>query len=201
SEVPVEIVLTPVETEGGLCVLASLVDLSARKRAEEELRRSNEELGQFAYVASHALQETVRTVASYLQLLEQRYGNKLDSSASEFIAIAVDGATRMQRLIDDLLSFSRVGTRADEMVPTGAGAAVDASLENLRAAIAECGARIERSDLPVVRADPMQLQRVFMNLIGNALKFRGAEPPLVRVAAARDGPFWRFSVADNGIGI
>jgi PAS domain S-box-containing protein len=201
TEVPVELALNPVEIDEGLFMLASIVDLSGRQHAGEELRRSNEELEQFAYVASHDLQEPLRTVASYLQLLEQRYGAKLDSAASEFIAIAVDGATRMQRLIDGLLSFSRVGTRAGEMVPTGAGMAVDGSVENLRAAIAESGARVESSDLPVVLADPMQLVRVFTNLIGNAIKFRGTEPPLVRIIAARDGAFWRFSVTDNGIGI
>jgi light-regulated signal transduction histidine kinase (bacteriophytochrome) len=201
TEVPVEIGLNPVSTDQGIGVLASVVDLSARKRAEEELRRSNEELERFAYVASHDLQEPLRTVASYVQLLERRYGDRLDADAAEFIAFAVEGAKRMQRLIDDLLSFSRVGTRGGEMVPTDSGAVVDISLENLTAAIAESEARIERDALPVVRVDPIQLQHLFTNLIGNALKFRGKTRPLVRISAERDGVFWRFSVSDNGIGI
>jgi PAS domain S-box-containing protein len=201
SKVPIEITLNPVETDTGLCALACVTDLTSRKRADEELRRSNAELQQFAYVASHDLQEPLRTVTSFLQLLERRYGDRLDADASEFIAIAVDGAARMQRLIEDLLSYSRVDTRGVALVPINAGVAVDASLQDLRAAIAESGARVERSELPRVLADPAQLQRVFTNLIGNALKFHGPEPPLVRIAAARDGAFWRFAVTDNGIGI
>jgi PAS domain S-box-containing protein len=201
TEVPVEIGLNPIETDDGLCVLASVVDLTARKRAEEELKRSNEDLERFAYVASHDLQEPLRTVASYVQLLERRYSGRLDADATEFIGFAVEGAKRMQRLIDDLLAFSRVGTRGGEMVAVDIGSVVDRSLENLGAAIAESDARVERGVLPTVHADPIQCQHLFTNLIGNALKFRGAARPLVRVDAVRDGPFWRFSVADNGIGI
>ena len=201
SEVPMEIELNPVETDDGLCVLAFVVDLSARKRAEEELRRSNEELEQFASVASHELREPLRTVASYVELLERRYGDKLDSAATEFIAIAADGAKRMQRMVDDLLLYSRVGSRGGEMVPTDSGVAFDTAIKNLGAAIAETEARVEHSALPVVRADASQLQRLFTNLIANAVKFRGTERPLVRIAAARDGAFWRFTVTDNGIGI
>ena len=201
TEVPVEIGLNPIETDGGLCVLASVVDLTARKRAEEELKRSNEELERFAYVASHDLQEPLRTVASYVQLLERRYSGKLDADATEFIAFAVEGAKRMQRLIDDLLAFSRVGTRGGEMVAVDSSRVVDLSLENLGAAIAESGARIERGTLPMVHADPIQCQHLFTNLVGNALKFRGTAAPVIRIDAARDGAFWRFSVADNGIGI
>ena len=201
TEVPVEIGLNSIETDDGPCVLASVVDLTARMRVEEELKRSNEDLERFAYVASHDLQEPLRTVASYVQLLARRYSGRLDSDATEFIGFAVDGAKRMQRLIDDLLAFSRVGTRGGEMVAVDSGPVVDRSLEDLGAAIAESGARIERGVLPVLRADPKQCQHLFTNLIGNALKFRGAAPPVVRVGAVRDGAFWRFSVADNGIGI
>jgi PAS domain S-box-containing protein len=201
SEVPVEIGLNPIETDDGLCVLASVVDLSARKRAEEELKRSNEELERFAYVASHDLQEPLRTVASYVQLLERRYGDKLDSDATEFIGFAVEGAKRMQRLIDDLLTFSRLGTRGGQLVATDAGIACATALEDLGAAIAEAGAHVEHSELPVVVADPKQLRHLFANLIGNALKFRGSANPTVRVVAAHVGAFWQFSVTDNGIGI
>jgi len=200
TEIPVEIGLNPIETDEGLFVLASVVDISARKRAEEELRRSNEELERFAYVASHDLQEPLRTVASYVQLLARRYRDKLDADAGEFIEFAVQGATRMQRLIEDLLAFSRVGTRAGALVPTDANAALDAALENLKAAAGE-GATLARDPLPKVLADPVQLGQLFTNLVGNALKFRGAEPPRVHIGAERDGTQWVFRVRDNGIGI
>jgi light-regulated signal transduction histidine kinase (bacteriophytochrome) len=201
AAIPVEIGLNPIETGEDLRVPASVSDLGAREHLERELRRSNEELAQFASVASHELREPLRNVASYLELLQRRCGDRLDSEAREFIAIAVDGALRMQRLLDDLLSLARVGTGAGEMVATDAGIAADAAIGSLAAAIADGGARVERSALPNVLADPVQLQRLFANLIGNAIKFRRAEPPIVRIAAARDGAFWRFSVTDNGIGI
>jgi PAS domain S-box-containing protein len=201
TEIPVEIGLNPVETDEGLFVLASIVDISARKRAELELRRSNEELERFAYVASHDLQEPLRTVTSYVQLLERRYGAALDDEAREFVGFAVDGAKRMQALIQDLLSFSRVGTRGAAPEPIGAEAAAEAALESLTAAIAETGAVITRDPLPKVLADAAQLRQLFVNLIGNALKFRGEEPPVVHLGAEREGRFWTLSVRDNGIGI
>jgi PAS domain S-box-containing protein len=201
TEVPVEIGLNPIETDDGMCVLASVVDISGRKRAEQELKRSNEELERFAYVASHDLQEPLRTVASYVQLLERRYADKLDADANDFIGFAVEGAKRMQRLIDDLLAFSRVGTLGGALIPIAADLPVDASIENLGAAIAESDAVIERAALPVVLGDATQLRLLFTNLIGNAIKFRGAERVTVRISAVRDGSFWRLSVSDNGIGI
>ena len=201
TEIPVEIGLNPIETDEGLFVLASVVDISARKRAEEELRRSNEELERFAYVASHDLQEPLRTVTSYVQLLARRYRDKLDADAGEFIEFAVQGAMRMQRLIEDLLAFSRVGTRAAALVPTDANAALDAALENLKAAAGEAGATLTRGPLPRVLADPVQLGQLFTNLVGNAVKFRGTEPPRVQIGAERDGTQWVFRVRDNGIGI
>ena len=201
TEIPVEIGLNPIETDEGLFVLASVVDISARKRAEEELRRSNEELERFAYVASHDLQEPLRTVTSYVQLLARRYRDKLDADAGEFIEFAVQGAMRMQRLIEDLLAFSRVGTRAAALVPTDANAALDAALENLKAAAGEAGATLTRGPLPTVLADPVQLGQLFTNLVGNAVKFRGTEPPRVQIGAERDATQWVFRVRDNGIGI
>jgi PAS domain S-box-containing protein len=201
SEVPVEIGLNPIKTDDGLRVLASVVDISARKRAELELRRSNEELERFAYVASHDLQEPLRTVSSYVQLIERRYQNKLDADGKDFINFAVEGAKRMQRLIEDLLAFSRVGTRGGVIAETASRDVFDAAIENLGAAIAEAGAVVERGDLPVVFADPTQLQGLFTNLIGNALKFRGESAPRVYVGAEPDGINWRFRVQDNGIGI
>ena len=200
-EIPVEIGLNPIETDEGVFVLASVVDISARKQAEEELRRSNEELERFAYVASHDLQEPLRTVASYVQLLERRYRDRLDQDAMDFIDFAVDGAKRMQRLIEDLLAFSRVGTRGADPVPTSAQSALTSAIGGLRAAIQEAGATITHDPLPDVLADPGQLEQVFANLIGNALKFRGAAPPHVHVSATANGAHHTFSVRDNGIGI
>jgi light-regulated signal transduction histidine kinase (bacteriophytochrome) len=201
TDVPVEIGLNPIETDEGMCVLASVVDIGARKLAELELKRSNEELERFAYVASHDLQEPLRTVASYVQLLERRYADKLDADAKEFIGFAVEGAKRMQQLIDDLLAFSRVGTRGAPLIPIASDLPLNISLENLGAAIAESNAVIERTALPVVLGDATQLRLLFTNLVGNAIKFRGVERATVRITAVRDGSFWRFSVSDNGIGI
>jgi PAS domain S-box-containing protein len=200
-EIPVEIGLNPVDTEEGGFVLASVVDITARKRAEDELRRSNEELERFAYVASHDLQEPLRMVGSYVQLLAKRYQGKLDADADEFIGYALDGALRMQRLIEDLLAFSRVGTRGAALVATDATGPWNAAVANLRLAIAESGATITAGPLPLVEADPGQLTHLFLNLVSNALKFRGAEPPRVEVSAVPDGRFWHFRVSDNGIGI
>ena len=200
-EVPVEIGLNPLETDEGLFVLASVVDITARKQAEQELRRSNEELERFAYVASHDLQEPLRMVGSYVQLLGKRYKGKLDADADEFIGYALDGALRMQRLIEDLLAFSRVGTRGAAFAPTDVNAVVDRALENVKLSIDEAGATITKDGLPTVLADAGQLEHLFLNLVSNALKFRGTAPPEIRLAAERRDREWLFSVRDNGIGI
>jgi PAS domain S-box-containing protein len=201
TEMPVEIGLNPIETDEGLFVLASVVDISKRKWAEDELRRSNEELERFAYVASHDLQEPLRMVGSYVQLLAKRYQGKLDADADEFIGYALDGALRMQRLIEDLLSFSRVGTRGEALLATDANAALGSALDNLKMAIEESHASVTQDRLPTVLADAGQLEHLFLNLVGNAIKFRGAEPPRVHVSSTRNGGTWQFSVRDNGIGI
>ena len=200
-EVPVEIGLNPVAGEGGTHVLASVIDITERKRVEDELRRSNEELERFAYVASHDLQEPLRMVGSYVQLLAKRYRGKLDADADEFIGYALDGALRMQGLIEELLAFSRVGTRGADPVPTDAGAAVAGALRSLKLAIEEAGATVTVGPLPTVLADPGQLEQVFLNLISNALKFRGSEPPEIQVSAERRDRVWELRVRDNGIGI
>ncbi|NPC82694.1 PAS domain-containing protein [Pyxidicoccus fallax] len=198
--------------EDAVAALAAVADAIAqgveRRRAEEalkqhaqELARSNEELQQFAYVASHDLQEPLRMVASYTQLLGRRYRGKLDADADEFIHYAVDGVTRMQRLIQDLLAYSRVGTRGREPKPVDAVRALERAKANLQASIQETGATVLSGALPQVFADETQLAQVFQNLIGNALKFHGAAPPHVEVSGEQRGTEVRFAVKDRGIGI
>jgi signal transduction histidine kinase len=166
-----------------------------------DLRRSNAELEQFAYVASHDLQEPLRKVASFTQLLQRRYGDQLDERADQYIDFAVDGAKRMQQLINDLLTFSRVGRTGEGREPVDMNVVAQSALANLATAIDEAGASIEIDDLPTVRGEPSLLAAVLQNLIGNAIKFRGDDPPRVRLTCRRDGDAWQFTVADNGIGI
>ncbi|MGP3931524.1 sensor histidine kinase [Nonomuraea sp. KM88] len=167
----------------------------------EELRRSNGELEQFAYVASHDLQEPLRKVASFTQMLEQRYGTQLDDRAKQYIHYAVDGAKRMQLLINDLLGFSRVGRVTSGKTAIESGVALDAALENLSAVIEDTGATVTRDELPRVTGNRMQLTRLFQNLVENAVKFRAEEPPRIHIGAERSGDMWEFSCSDNGIGI
>jgi PAS domain S-box-containing protein len=184
-------------------------EIAARERTErelaalvEELRRSNAELEQFAYVASHDLQEPLRMVSSYTQLLARRYQGRLDEDADEFICYAVDGANRMQILINDLLQYSRVGTRGRALAPTDTDQILEAALANLRVVLEETGAKVTFDGLPTVMGDPVQLSQLFQNLIGNAVKFRReGEKPTVHIGAERRGGEWLFSVGDNGIGI
>ena len=201
SQIPVEIALNPIETEEGLFVLASVVDISPRKKAEEELRRSNEELERFAYVASHDLQEPLRTIASYVQLLSRRYRDQLGGEAAEFIDFAVAGAARMQRLIEDLLAFSRVSTQQHVPQPIDAEAVLLESLDDLRASIVASDAVITHDRLPRVSADAGHIEQLFTNLIGNALKFRGIDAPRIHIDVSRQGRFWQFAVGDNGVGL
>jgi signal transduction histidine kinase len=183
-------------------------EIAVRKKAEavlvqrsQETARSNAELEQMAYVASHDLQEPLRMVVSYLQLLEQRYDGRLDADAHEFIGFAVDGAKRMQALIDDLLTYSRLGTKAKPLQPTDCMAVMETTLRSLRMAIEENSAQIQCAGLPVVMGDAAQLTQLFQNLIANAIKFRGAQAPQIAVRAEPEDGFWRFEVQDNGIGI
>jgi light-regulated signal transduction histidine kinase (bacteriophytochrome) len=165
-----------------------------------ELERSNADLEHFAHVASHDLQEPLRMVMSYLQLLEKRYKGKLDSDADEFIAFAVDGAGRMRELIQGLLAYSRVSTQGEEFESVACGEVLDQATANLEETVRESGAVLTQDPLPTVAADRTQLIQLFQNLIGNAIKFHGEEPPRIHVSAENTGAEWRFSVRDNGIG-
>ena len=184
-------------------------DVSERRRADEKLRNlleelktSNADLEQFAYVASHDLQEPLRTVTSYLQLLQKKYRDRLDADANEFIGFAADAALRMRGLIRDLLEYSRVERRGKPLEPTDSGAILRNAMHNLASVIAEEGATLETGPMPRVMADPAQLTSLFQNLIGNAIKYRREdEPPAIGIAAERRGSWWQFSVVDNGIGI
>ncbi|HWT26040.1 MAG TPA: ATP-binding protein, partial [Solirubrobacteraceae bacterium] len=171
-------------------------------RRAEELRRSNAELEQFAYVASHDLQEPLRKVASFTQMLQRRYEGQLDERADRYIEFAVDGAKRMQELINDLLAFSRVGRIGGPRERVDAGALVARATANLSASLEETGAEVDVGELPEVEGDPGLLTLVFQNLIGNAVKFRAPErPPRVAIGAERADGGWRFTVTDNGIGV
>ena len=189
-------------------VFAAARDITERKRAEEalnrqaeELARSNAELEKFAYVASHDLQEPLRMISGFSQLLARRYREKLGPEADEFIGYVVDGTNRMQRLINDLLAYSRLGTRGGEFESTDVSLVLERTMQNLRAAIEESGALVSHDPMPTVTADGIQLAQLFQNLIGNAVKFRGEPRPRVHVSARLEGGEWIFSVKDNGIGI
>jgi light-regulated signal transduction histidine kinase (bacteriophytochrome) len=203
-------------------VIASVRDITERKQAEEALRatrdelqdrvrelseltadlaRSNQELERFAYVASHDLQEPLRMVASFTQLLQRRYHDRLDADADQYIAYAVDGATRMQALINDLLAYSRVGTHGQPFRRVEAESLLKQALDNLQIALRETDAVVTHDLLPAVQGDASQLIQLFQNLIGNAIKFRGNQCPRIHVWAAHQDKGWCFAVRDNGIGI
>jgi PAS domain S-box-containing protein len=207
---PIEIMLSPLKSPEGILVTAAVRDITQRKNAEghllktvQELKRSNDELQQFAYVASHDLQEPLRMVASYTQLLAKRYKGRLDADADEFIAYAVDGSNRMQGMIQDLLAYSHAGTSNEKSLReiSSEGTLKDA-LTNLRLSIEESGAVVTHDPMPAVITNGGQLTQVFQNLVGNAIKYRGTQPPRVHVSAAMSGDNeWVFSVQDNGLGI
>lgn len=208
----------PLGLTGGSAVVM-IRDITSRKLAERKLEdanvmleavvaertanleRSNQDLQQFAYVASHDLQEPLRMVGSYLQLLERRYKDKLDDQGREFIGYAVDGANRMKQLIVDLLHYSRVESRGGVFAAMDSTQAVKDARQSLAAAITASSAEIVCEDLPAITADPVQMRQLFQNLIGNAVKFRAEEPPRITIRAARLEKEWKFSVTDNGIGI
>jgi len=188
--------------------IESIRDITTQKKLERDLNtalerteQSNADLEQFAYVASHDLQEPLRMVSSYVQLLARKYEGKLDSDADDYISFAVDGARRMQVLINDLLEYSRVTTRGESFKSVNCEMIIERVLHNLKMAIEENDAVITHDPLPTVIVDGSQIGQVFQNLIGNAIKYRSKEPPLIHISARKDGNKWLFSVRDNGIGI
>ena len=197
-----------IDTDGSFLILEMGIEITERKRAEYELKqtltdliRSNQDLRQFAYVASHDLQEPLRNVATSLQLLEKEYKNKLGPDADQYIDYAVEGAVRMKALILDLLEYSRVATKGKPPDWIDSKQVLDSTLNRLHSAIAETGAVITHDPLPTIFGDDTQLLQVFQNLIQNAIKFRSNEPPRIHVSAAKNDGEWTFSVKDNGIGI
>jgi signal transduction histidine kinase len=198
----------PILMDGRKHVVLALNNITSRKLVEkslqqtaDELARSNRDLEQFAYVASHDLQEPLRMVAGYLQLLEERYKGQLDEKADKFIDYAVDGSERMSSMIRDLLAYSRVNARQENLDEVDANAAFSVALQNLGASVKESSAVVTRDELPTIRGDSMQLAMVFQNLIGNAIKFRIADrDPKIHVSAKKESNHWIFEVKDNGIG-
>jgi light-regulated signal transduction histidine kinase (bacteriophytochrome) len=213
TQFPVEISLSPLDGPDGTSVTAAIRDvterkLTARQLAEnlKELRHSNESLEQFAHIASHDLQEPLRMVASYTQLLSRRYKGRLDAEADEFIAYAVDGTQRMKHLIEDLLLYSRAGKGGPLLAEFPVDRALREALNNLRPAIEESGAVVTSDPLPALVASESQMVQILQNLIGNAIKYRGERVPKIHVSVLQNtndqnGEEWIFSVADNGIGI
>ncbi|MBI4289129.1 MAG: PAS domain S-box protein [Chloroflexi bacterium] len=204
----VEAASTVITHKGKPAVQTWLRDLTWRKQAEDklnramaDLERSNKDLEQFAYAVSHDLREPLRMVTSFTQLLAKRHRDKLDKDASEFMDFIVDGSARMNRMIEDLLEFSRVGTRGKSPEPADCEAAMAEALKNLKVAIEESGAVVSHDPLPTIMADIAQIARLFQNLVGNAIKFRREEAPRVHISAERKENEWVFSVRDNGIGV
>lgn len=205
---PVEVGLTPMRLAGEPAVLAAVVDITQRREAENEitqytreLERSNADLEQFAYVASHDLQEPLRMVSSFCALLEERYADKLDDDGREFIGFAVDGARRMQGLIGDLLTYSRISGAAEKHEIVDVNAVAHRALDALGGAVADSGAKVQIGELPAARGEASQLTQVFQNLLSNAIKFRGEDTPAVSIEGQRVGGMVRYTVTDNGIGI
>jgi len=226
SEFPAEVGISPIQTAEGMLVLSTILDITGQKqseaaqrqvndlleqrvvertaellRANEALARSNQELQQFAYVASHDLQSPLRAIAGFAQLLQEDYRGRLDANADECIDHVVHGCQRMQTMIDDLLQYSRVQSGSRSFVATDLGAAVDDAVTLLQAEIESAAGEIACEALPTVVADRPQMTQLFQNLIGNAVKYHGDRPPQVRIWAQRDGNAWKVGVRDNGIGI
>lgn len=210
QQIHVSLSISPIKGSAGEIIGAAAIarDMTERKHAEDELRehalelaRSNTELEEFAYVASHDLQEPLRMVSSYVQLLEKRYGDRLDEDARKFMFFAVDGAQRMQSMVSDLLTYSRVGRREESLAPIDCGEVFETVRSQLERTIEESGAVLTSGALPFVHGRRTQLVQLLQNLVGNAIKYRGDAPPRIHVASELNGREWVFSVQDNGMGI
>jgi PAS domain S-box-containing protein len=208
SELEIDLALAHVPCAEGPRIAVMIADVSERQRLARatelrlaELERSNADLEQFASTASHDLREPLRMVASYTQLLSERYRGQLDEKADKFIGYAVEGAQRMQRLIDDLLAYARLENAGRPSMPIAVGDALRDTLADMRVFIQDHSAQISYARLPTVLVDPVQLAQLLQNLIHNAIKFRSEAPPHIELSADRDGPMWRITVKDNGIGI
>ena len=207
SEFPLELSLSTWRIGVRRLYSGIIRDITGRKQAEErlkqtlmELERSNKDLEQFAYAAYHDLQEPLRTVSNFSQLLEKHYKSKLDAKADKFIGFIVDGTARMQQMIDDLLTYSRVSTRAKPFQPTDCETVFDQALNNVKMAIEESGAVVIHDPLPTIMADASQIIQLFQNLLSNAIKFRKEKPHIIVSAVQRENE-WFFSMQDNGIGM
>jgi two-component system, sensor histidine kinase and response regulator len=194
----VDYVFKPIVSEVLRAKVAVFVELF---RKTKELERSNRDLEEFAYIASHDLQQPLRMISSFVKLLEQHYSGKLDEKADKWINFAVDGANSMHEMINNLLEYSRVGTKGKAFETTESEGLLKLALANLRIAVQESGTQVTYDNLPTVRADRFQILRLFQNLIDNAIKFRGDESPRIHVSAKRDASRWVFSLQDNGIGV
>jgi len=202
SSQPVELELSHVTApDGSACTLVSMSDIRERLQMDEELRRTRHDLEQLAYATSHELQEPLRMITSFLALLDRRYRGTLDERADRYIHFAVDGATRMQRMLHDLVTFSRVSTRAGPLLRVDTGRVVSAALGPLLRNVSASNAQVEVDELPHVLGDEPQLRQLFTQLLDNALKFHGPEPVRVRVSATREGSYVRICVQDNGQGL
>jgi PAS domain S-box-containing protein len=200
SGVLVEVALSYAQSPSGPVAIAAIVEVTERKRREEALARSNRDLEQFAYHASHDLREPLRMVSSFLGLLVQRFNSQLQPDAQRYVHFAVDGASRMQRLIDGLLTYARVGSQESKLGAVDAASTLRAAWLNLAPVVKETGAQLEAEALPVVRADPKLLTQLFQSLLDNALKFRDGKPPQINVSTRSNGRNATISFKDNGIG-